>query len=133
MDPASAVFGIVTGVGELYRVVKATYDLYLDVRDFPSSYQELYFCFQIERQRVELWGIHVLSDQQRSELEASHNPSDVNLWKLFQTILHQILSAFHEAGARLGSYRELADESLSQLVDGKHRPKWISWRNNASN
>ena len=110
MDPASAVFGIVSGVIELYRVVKTTYELYTDIKDFPSTYQELYFCFQIERKRVELWGENAFSEDRKREIEES--PSYESLWRFIETILHRILEAFSEAGAKIGAYGDSTNEGL---------------------
>ena len=63
MDGLSAGLGIVSGVIQSYTAVVAAYDLYLDVTDFPSTYQDIRIGFMIERYRLELWASEIISER----------------------------------------------------------------------
>ena len=119
MDAAGLALGVIAAVVEIYKVVEAAYDLYLEVKDFPSTYQELYVCLQIERHRLELWGSHVLSVHEQEHIKTS--PSDLKLWKLFQSILRKILDAFHDATQKMGSHVEQVDMTRREgFAGGPH-------------
>lgn len=107
MEAASVALGIVPVVVEIYKAVEAAYDLYLKIRDFPSTFEELHICLQIERYRLTLWGAHMLSEHQQEALKTSQ--SDLKLWRLFYSIFQKILGAFNEAGQIVGVY---GDEKL---------------------
>ena len=61
-DPVSLTFGIAGVVGSViqgYNAVMSAYNLYLEVKDVPSEYEDLRMGLLLEHQRLELWGSHV--------------------------------------------------------------------------
>lgn len=102
MDPISFSVGIVSGVIQVYGAVTAAYDTYIQVVEFPASYQELRMGLMIERYRLDLWGRHVLAEY---EIERGNLPThDIGLWKLFEAIFTKILEAFQENHQMMENY-----------------------------
>ncbi|KAL2047204.1 hypothetical protein N7G274_001223 [Stereocaulon virgatum] len=116
MDPISFSVGIVSGVIQVYGAVTAAYDTYIQVVEFPASYQELRMGLMIERYRLDLWGRHVLAEY---EIERGTLPThDIGLWKLFEAIFTKILEAFQENHQMMENYGThtgiLKQEGLSE-------------------
>ena len=106
-DPVSLTFGIAGVVGtviQTYNTVMAAYDLYLEVKDVPSEYEDLRMGLLLEHQRLELWGSHVLAEysdeQTRSRLSQKH----INTWKTMEWIFGRIRDAFIENNQILDDY-----------------------------
>ena len=98
-DPASVVFGVVGVVGsvvQIYNVVMSAYDLYLDVKDVPSEYENLRMGLLVEHQRLELWGNHVLAEyhdpRNRYKIPEKHE----NTWETMGWIFGRIEQVFLE-------------------------------------
>ena len=98
-DPVSLTLGIAGVVGSViqtYNAVMAAYDLYLEVKDVPSEYQDLRMGLLLEHQRLELWGSHVLAEyydeQNRFKLSQKH----INTWRTMEWIFGRIREAFIE-------------------------------------
>ncbi|KAL6716894.1 hypothetical protein ACLMJK_004806 [Lecanora helva] len=94
--------GVVAAVIQTYGAITTAYDVYLDVKEFPSQYQVLRMGLLIERYRLELWANHVLSkeEQDRVKLSRDYWP----LWKLFESIFTQILEAFQQGNQTMEDY-----------------------------
>lgn len=106
-DPVSLTFGIAGVVGSViqaYNAVMSAYDLYLEVKDVPSEYQDLRMGLLLEHQRLELWGAHVLAkyhdERIRSELSQKH----ITTWKTMEWIFSRIREAFIENNQILDDY-----------------------------
>lgn len=106
-DPVSLAFGIAGVVGtviQTYNAVMSAYDLYLEVKDVPSEYQDLRMGLVLEHQRLDLWGNHVLSEyydeQNRSKLSQKH----INTWRTMEWIFGRIKQAFVENSQILDDY-----------------------------
>ena len=106
MEVAGLAFGVVPVVVQLYQVAEAAYDFYHDVKDFPSSYHELFLCLEIERFRFKRWGDHTLSESHLEEAKA--DPSEMKLFELFDTILKRICDTFSDSAQRMSAYSENA-------------------------
>ena len=105
MDPTSLGLGVVSAVIQSYKAVTTAYDVYLSVKDFPSTYRELRIAFMVERYRLEQWGEHMLSEVEQKRMEQSkHN---VGLWKLFQAVFDAMWAAFQESGKTLEEYGQI--------------------------
>ena len=94
MEPVGLGLGVVSAVLQTYTAVITAYDLYLEVKDFPSTYQELRMGLLIERYKFELWARHVLSEHEQDRIKMSS--PDWGLWKLFESIFNKILETFEE-------------------------------------
>ena len=94
--------GVVSAVIQTYSAITTAYDVYLDVKDFPSAYQELRMGLLIERYKLELWANHVLSNEEQERVRYSR--SYWPLWKLFESIFIQILEAFEEGNQTMEDY-----------------------------
>ena len=106
-DPVSLTLGIAGVVGtviQTYNAVMSAYDLYLEVKDVPSEYQDLRMGLVLEHQRLDLWGNHVLSEyydeQNRSKLSQKH----INTWRTMEWIFGRIQQAFVENSQILDDY-----------------------------
>ena len=111
-DPVSLTFGIAGVVGtviQTYNAVMSAYDLYLEIKDVPSEYQDLRMGLLLEHQRLVLWGNHVLSEyydeQNRSKLSQKH----INTWRTMEWIFGRIKQAFLENSLVLEEYGEKLD------------------------
>ena len=102
MDPTGLSLGVISAVIQTYTAVTAAYDLYLEVKDFPSTFQELRMGLLIERYKLELWANHVLSDAEQDRVKRSSQ--DWGLWKLFESIFNKILEAFQEHNEIMENY-----------------------------
>ncbi|KAL9587247.1 MAG: hypothetical protein Q9212_000406 [Teloschistes hypoglaucus] len=100
-DGVSLGLGVVSAVIQTYSAVTSAYDVYLSVKEFPSTYRELRTAFMVERYRLEQWGEQMLSDVQQQRIEKEHN---VALWKLFQAIFDSMWNAFQESNKTLEDY-----------------------------
>ena len=106
-DPVSLTLGVAGVVGSvihIYKAVMSAYNLYLDVKDVPSEYQDLRMGLLLEHQRLELWGSHVLAEyydeQNRSQLSQKH----INTWRTMEWIFGRIREAFIENNQILDDY-----------------------------
>ena len=106
-DPVSLTFGIAGVIGtviQTYNAVMSAYDLYLQVKDVPSEYQDLRMGLLLEHQRLDLWGNHVLSEyydeQNRSKMSQKH----INTWRTMEWIFGRIKQAFVENSQILDGY-----------------------------
>ena len=63
MDGVSFGLGVVSTVIQTYTAVVAAYDVYLEVTEFPSTYQDIRIGFLIERYRLELWASEIISER----------------------------------------------------------------------
>ena len=106
-DPFSLTFGIAGVVGSViqtYNAVMSAYELYLEVKDVPSEYEDLRMGLLLEHQRLELWGSHVLAEyydeQRRSKLSQKH----INTWRTMEWIFSRIREAFIENNQILEDY-----------------------------
>ncbi|KAM0798968.1 prion-inhibition and propagation-domain-containing protein [Usnea florida] len=104
MDPASAGLGIVAAVIQIYNAVTTAYNLYLEIQDFPSTYQEMRMGLLIERYRLQLWASHVLSEYEQNRVRTSMSSNEWGLWKLFESIFNKILETFQEHNEIMESY-----------------------------
>ena len=102
MDPISIGIGLVSGVIQIYGAVTAAYDMYLEVVDFPTAYQELRMGLMIERYRLVLWGRHVLAEYEHDQHRLP--AQEFGLWKLFEAIFTKILVAFRENNQAMENY-----------------------------
>ncbi|KAI4248474.1 MAG: hypothetical protein L6R40_001035 [Gallowayella cf. fulva] len=117
MDGVSLGLGVVSAVLQTYAAVTSAYDVYLSVKDFPSTYRELRTAFMVERYRLEQWGEKMLSDvQQRRVEQGEHN---IALWKLFHAVFDAMWTAFQESNKTLDNYGNIAGvpkgENMSDL------------------
>ncbi|KAL8718617.1 MAG: hypothetical protein Q9225_004258 [Loekoesia sp. 1 TL-2023] len=102
MDGFSLSLGIVSAVLQTYTAVTSAYDVYLSVREFPSTYRELRTAFMVERYRLEQWGEQMLSGVQKQRPDQpQHNPA---VWKLFQAVFDAMWAAFQESNKTLEDY-----------------------------
>lgn len=106
-DPVSLTFGVAGVVGsviQIYGAVMSAYNLYLEVKEVPSEYQDLRMGLLLEHQRLELWGSHVLAEyydeQNRSMLSQKH----INTWRTMEWIFGRIREAFIENNQILDDY-----------------------------
>lgn len=124
-DPISLTFGIAGVVGSViqtYNAVMSAYDLYLEVKDVPSEYEDLRMGLLLEHQRLELWGSHVLAEyydeQNRSQLSQKH----ITTWRTMEWIFGRIKEAFIENNQILDDYGQhiglpaQGDSSVSELI-----------------
>ena len=84
--------GLVSAVIESYFTVWKAYNTYLDVKEFPSAYQELRIGLLIEQYKLELWANHVLSEEKQEEVKLSREYWP--LWKIFEFIFNLMLESF---------------------------------------
>ncbi|KAL8727442.1 MAG: hypothetical protein Q9166_006030 [cf. Caloplaca sp. 2 TL-2023] len=117
MDGVSLGLGVVSAVLQTYAAVTSAYDVYLSVKEFPSTYRELRTAFMVERYRLEQWGDKMLSDVQQQRVEqGEHNKA---LWKLFQAVFDAMWAAFQESNKTLDNYGDIGGvpkgEDLSDL------------------
>ncbi|KAL8703471.1 MAG: hypothetical protein Q9201_003345 [Fulgogasparrea decipioides] len=105
MDGLSLSLGVVSAVIQTYTAVTSAYDVYLSVKEFPSTYRELRTAFMVERYRLEQWGEQMLSDVQQQRVDKDHN---LALWKLFQTVFDSMWAAFQESNRTLEDYGHIA-------------------------
>ncbi|KAL8763845.1 MAG: hypothetical protein Q9184_000441 [Pyrenodesmia sp. 2 TL-2023] len=102
MDPVSLGVGLISAVLQTYTAVTSAYDVYLSIREFPSTYRELRTAFMVERYRLEQWGEQMLSSVQQKTLEQSQH--NVAVWKLFQAVFDAMWAAFQESNKTLEDY-----------------------------
>ena len=119
-DGVSLGLGVVSAVIQTYSAVTSAYDVYLSVKEFPSTYRELRTAFMVERYRLEQWGDQMLSDVQQERIEKDRN---VALWKLFQNVFDSMWKAFQESDKTLEDYGSLTgipkgNDMSGQLLAG---------------
>ncbi|KAL8735437.1 MAG: hypothetical protein Q9181_002835 [Wetmoreana brouardii] len=110
MDGVGLSLGVVSAVIQTYTAVTSAYDVYLSVKEFPSTYRELRTAFMVERYRLEQWGEQMLSDVQQQRVDKEHN---LALWKLFQTVFDSMWAAFQESNKTLEDYGHIVGVSKS--------------------
>ncbi|KAL8939852.1 MAG: hypothetical protein Q9211_002549 [Gyalolechia sp. 1 TL-2023] len=106
MDGVSLGFGVVSAVLQTYTAVTSACDVYLSVREFPSTYRELRTAFMVERYRLEQWGEQMLSDVQQERLEQSQH--NVAVWRLFKAVFDAMWAAFQESDKTLDDFGHIA-------------------------
>lgn len=117
MDPASLGIGVVSVVLQTYKAVTSAYDVYLSVRDFPSTYREIRTAFMVEKYRLEQWGDQMLSGvQQKTVQEPQHNMA---VWKLFQAVFDAMWAAFQESNKTLEDYGHIVGVPESGDMSGQ--------------
>lgn len=114
-DGVSLGLGVVSAVIQTYSAVTSAYDVYLSVKEFPSTYRELRTAFMVERYRLEQWGEQMLSDVQQQRIEREHN---VALWKLFQAVFDAMWNAFQESNKTLEDYGNIIGVPRSGDMSG---------------
>ncbi|KAI4138269.1 MAG: hypothetical protein L6R39_006880 [Caloplaca ligustica] len=102
MEPIGLTLGVVSAVLQTYTAVTSAYDVYLSVREFPSTYRELRTAFMVERYRLEQWGDQMLAGVQQERLEQSQH--NMAVWKLFQAVFDAMWAAFQESNKTLEDY-----------------------------
>ncbi|KAI4163636.1 MAG: hypothetical protein LQ342_002670 [Letrouitia transgressa] len=108
MDGVSLALTVV----QTYRAVLSAYNLYVNIKDFPSTYLDLHFSFRIEKFRLTQWGEHMLSEVEQKRLEQSEQ--DIGLWQLFQVVVDKMWKIFQENSELLDDYGKLAGVSGEQ-------------------
>lgn len=112
MDGVSLALTVV----QTYRAVLSAYNLYVNIKDFPSTYLDLHFSFRIEKFRLTQWGEHMLSEVEQKRLEQSEQ--DIGLWQLFQVVVDKMWKIFQENSELLDDYGKLAGVSGEQEPPG---------------
>ncbi|KAL8807402.1 MAG: hypothetical protein Q9182_000741 [Xanthomendoza sp. 2 TL-2023] len=106
MDGVSLGLGVVSAVLQTYTAVTSAYDVYLSVKEFPTTYRELRTAFMVERYRLEQWGNHMLSEVQQQRVEqGEHNKA---LWALYKAVFDAMWNAFQESNKTLDNYGNIA-------------------------
>ena len=124
-DPVSLTFGIAGVVGSViqaYNAVMSAYDLYLEVKDVPSEYEDLRMGLLLEHQRLELWGSHVLAEYSeewnRSKLSQKH----ITTWRTMEWIFSRIREAFIENNTILDDYGQQLGLPVQGDLSGNKKP-----------
>ncbi|KAL8997008.1 MAG: hypothetical protein Q9169_003598 [Polycauliona sp. 2 TL-2023] len=105
-DGVSLGLGLVTAVLQTYHAVTSAYDVYLSVKEFPTTYRELRTAFMVERYRLESWGEKMLSDVQQQRVERGQD--NLALWKLFQAVFDAMWLAFQESSRTMEAVGHMA-------------------------
>ena len=123
-DPASLAFGIVGVVGSViqtYNVAMAAYNMYLEVKDVPSEYEDLRMGLLLEHQRLELWGSHVLAEyhdeRNRSKVPEKH----ITTWEIMRWIFNRINEAFTKNNQILEEFGQQTGLPSQGDAPGKRR------------
>lgn len=116
MDGVSLGFGVVSAVLQTYSAVTSAYDVYLSVREFPSTYRELRTAFMVERYRLEQWGEQMLSGVQQQRLEQSQH--NLAMWRLFQAVFDAMWAAFQESNKTLEDFGHIVGVPKSGDMSG---------------
>lgn len=95
---------VVTAAIQSYTAVETAYDAYLNVKEFPSTYQELRLGLLIERYRLELWANHVLSKEKQEEVKLCQEYWP--LWKIFESIFCLMIKAFQDSDQSMENYAQ---------------------------
>ena len=106
-DPVSLTFGIAGVVGSViqaYNAVMSAYDLYLEVKDVPSEYEDLRMGLFLEYQRLELWGSHVLAEYSEEQTRSKLSQKHIKTWRTMEWIFCRINEAFIENNQILDDY-----------------------------
>lgn len=117
MDGVSLGLGVVSAVLQTYTAVTSAYDVYLSVREFPSTYRELRTAFMVERYRLEQWGEQMLSGVQQERLEQSQH--NLAVWKLFQAVFDAMWAAFQESNKTLEDFGHIVGMPKSGDMSGQ--------------
>lgn len=112
MDGVSLALTVV----QTYRAVLSAYNLYVNIKEFPSTYIDLRVSFMIEKYRLTQWGEHMLSEVEQRRLEQSEQ--DIGLWQLFQMVVDKMWSIFQENSELMDDYGKLAGVSGEQEPSG---------------
>ncbi|KAL8783987.1 MAG: hypothetical protein Q9213_004238 [Squamulea squamosa] len=105
-DGVSLSLGVVSAVLQTYHAVTSAYDVYLSVKEFPTTYRELRTAFMVERYRLESWGEKMLSDVQKQRVESGQD--NLALWKLFQAVFDAMWAAFQESNKTMDDFGNIA-------------------------
>lgn len=116
-DGASLGLGVVSAVLQTYHAVTSAYDVYLSIKEFPTTYRELHTAFIVERYRLESWGDKMLSDVQQQRVERGQD--NVAMWKLFQAIFDAMWLAFEESSRTLEALGHIAGVPPSVDMSGQ--------------
>ena len=116
-DGVSLGLGLVTAVLQTYKAVTSAYDVYLSVKEFPTTYRELRTAFMVERYRLESWGEKMLSDVQQQRIERGQD--NLALWKLFQAVFDAMWAAFQESSKTLEAFGHVAGVPRSGDMSGQ--------------
>lgn len=124
-DPVSLTFGILGVVGSViqtYNAVMSAYNLYLDVKEVPSEYQDLRMGLLLEHQRLELWGSHVLAEYFDERNRSKLSPKHITTWQTMEWIFGRIKEAFVENDQILDDYGQQLGLPAQGNASGKKRP-----------
>lgn len=116
-DGVSIGLGVFTAVLQTYHAVTSAYDVYLSVKEFPTTYRELRTAFMVERYRLESWGEKMLSDVQQKRVERGQD--NLAVWKLFQAVFDAMWVAFQESSKTLDDFGHLAGVPRSGDMSGQ--------------
>ena len=110
-DPVSLTLGIAGVVGtviQTYNAVMSAYDLYLEVKEVPSEYEDLRMGLLLEHQRLELWGSHVLAEYDDEGSRARLSQKHITTWRMMEWIFNRIKDAFIEHNQILDDFGQQA-------------------------
>ena len=110
-DPVSLTLGIAGVVGtviQTYNAVMSAYDLYLEVKEVPSEYEDLRMGLLLEHQRLELWGNHVLAEYYDERSRARLSQKHISTWRMMEWIFNRIKDAFMENNQILDDFGQHA-------------------------
>ena len=116
-DGASLGLGVVSAVLQTYHAVTSAYDVYLSMKEFPTTYRELRTAFIVERYRLESWGDNMLSEIRQQRVKRGED--NVAMWKLFQAIFDTMWSAFEESSRTLEALGHIAGVPQSGDMSGQ--------------
>ena len=109
-DGVSLGAGLVSAVIDSYAAVWKAYNTYLDVKDFPSAYQDIRIGLLIEQYKLELWANHVLSEEKQKEVKIFRGYWP--LWKIFESIFNLMLESF-----------QMSDQTMEACAEDTGLPK----------
>lgn len=124
-DPVSLTLGIVGVVGSViqtYNAVMSAYDLYLEVKDVPSEYEDLRMGLLLEHQRLELWGSHVLAEYYDEENRFKLAKKHIHTWRTMDWIFNRIRDAFMENNQILDDYGQQMGLPAQGDSSGNRKP-----------
>ena len=120
-DPVSLTLGIAGVVGtviQTYNAVMSAYDLYLEVKEVPSEYEDLRMGLLLEHQRLELWGSHVLAEYYDEPSRARLSQKHITTWRMMEWIFNRIKDAFIENNQILDDFGQQAGLQAQGDVSG---------------
>lgn len=114
-DPASFAIGAFGVVCELYRLSMATYNLYVDIKNFSPAFKNIRLALNIERERLKLWAQCMGIDPELGINERLREHPE--LLELIREILTNMNDAFHDSAKMLDEYQEAHVQSHAQEGD----------------